>query len=125
MRLVGGKIVRSQQQQHEASVTSTSSPKYVDHDDFFPSQGGNDGDFENDNNQKHDSLTDIKMSRVVRKQSSEQTMVATTEERGKLVIGHHFVIMSSSSNFIIKVIMPATIMMMTKGSSTNVDKGGG
>ena len=26
------------------------------------------------------------MSRVVRKQSSEQTMVATTEERGKLVI---------------------------------------
>merc|ERR1719278_694144 len=44
VRLVGGKIVRSQQQQHEASVTSTSSPK------------------------------------VVRKQSSEQTMVATTEE---------------------------------------------
>ena len=55
MRLVGGKIVRSQQQQHEASVTSTSSPKYVDHhDDFFSSQGGNDGDIENDNDKKHD-----------------------------------------------------------------------
>ena len=59
MRLVGGKIVRSQQQQHEASVTSTSSPKYVDHhDDLFPSQDGNYADFENDNDQNHDSLTD-------------------------------------------------------------------
>ena len=36
VRLVGGKIVRSQQQQHEASVTSTSSPKY-DYHDFPPS----------------------------------------------------------------------------------------
>ena len=79
VRLVGGKIVRSQQQQHEASVTSTSSPKY----DFPPS--GDDGDLDNDTEQKQDKIL-TSMSRVVRKQSSEQTMVATTEERGKLVI---------------------------------------
>ena len=84
MRLVGGKIVRSQQQQHEASVTSTSSPKY-DYHDFPPS--GDDGDLDNDTEQKQDKILSLTtLSRVVRKQSSEQTMVATTEERGKLVI---------------------------------------
>ena len=78
VRLVGGKIVRSQQQQHEASVTSTSSPKYDCH-------SCDDGDLNNDTEQKQDKIMTT-MSRVVRKQSSEQTMVATTEERGKLVI---------------------------------------
>ena len=78
VRLVGGKIVRSQQHQHEASVTSTSSPKYDCH-------SYDDGDLDNDTEQKQDKILTT-MSRVVRKQSSEQTMVATTEERGKLVI---------------------------------------
>ena len=49
VRLVGGKIVRSQQQ-HEASVTSTSSPKYD------PLSIPPNGDFDNDAEQKRDKI---------------------------------------------------------------------